>query len=59
MKSFVDCVYNLVINQEAIKSRVTADNSHYLMLLADDFECTALVDFIEEIKREKVKNDIE
>ena len=58
-KSFVDCVYTLVIDPETIKSRVTADNIHYLMLLVEELECAALADFIEEIKQEKVKTDIE
>ena len=59
MRAFVDCVYSLVIDPEAIKSRVTADNIHYLMLLAEELECAALADVIEEIKQEKVKTDIE
>ena len=48
LKAFVSCVYDLVINPNSVKTKITPDNVHYLSLLAEEFQCGPLSREIEE-----------
>ena len=63
LKAFIDCVYNLILDPESIKSTITPDNLPYLMLLAEEFDCAALLEilssYMQEIKSGQVSENIE
>ena len=48
LKVFVDCVYDLVVNPDAVKQKITKDNVHYLGLLAEELQCRPLMQLITE-----------
>ena len=52
LRTFVECVYNLALDPEAIKPVITHDNLHYLMLLAEEFDCPPLQEIITERSHE-------
>ena len=59
LKAFVECVYNLALDPESINPAITSDNLHYLMLLAEEFECPLLQEIITKRTHElrKAKED--
>ena len=52
LRTFVECVYNLAIDPEAIKPAITPDNMEYLTLLAEEFDCPRLQEIITERSHE-------